>query len=162
MKRIYLFLLCAIYMMVVGLVGAHADTFNVTTPGTLEQLVNNADNDSIIELTVMGTINWKDLTFIRSCDGRVKALQVIDLTDVSIEESEDSCYNDIGMSGDMAGFDDRIYFYYSNDVRKRYEQVGSIYLSTHTHYYSNDLGGLFQGMQTLREVHLPKGTPNIG
>lgn len=139
-----------------------ADTFNVTTPGTLEQLVNNADNDSITELTVKGTINWKDLKFIRSCDGRVKALQVIDLTDVEIEESEDSCYSVMHIPSDMMFYDDRIYFYYSNDIKKINKQVGSTYISTHTHYYSNDLGGLFYGMEALHEVRLPKGISNIG
>jgi len=108
MKSLHLYLFTAALLFAVQ---GKADTFNVATPGTLETIVNNADNDSITELTVKGTINWKDLKFIRSQSGRVKALQVIDLTDVQIEESEDSCYAKITENLYIG------YFYYSNTPR---------------------------------------------
>lgn len=167
MKKILLSLLVAYFTLLEAkFTPCAADTFNVTTAGTLEQLVNNAVNDSITELTITGTINWKDLKFISSCSGRVKALQVIDLTDVTIEESEDSCYAtrsgllvSSGMMDSWMG-----YFYYSNTPRyeKKYTSTGLGGLSTTLRSYNNDLGGLFVGMSTLRKVRLPKTTSNIG
>jgi len=142
-----------------------ADTFNVATPGTLEQIVNSASNDSITEMTVTGTINWKDLKFIRSCEGRVKALQVIDLSDVSIEESEDSCYSVAKYSlSDILGDYYYGYFFYSNNPRRDISSKSSGLggEAQTVKYYNNDLGGLFSEMKTLREVHLPKTVTDIG
>lgn len=163
MKRI---LLITVAMLLC--IASKADKFNVTTPGTLEQLVNNADNDSITELTVTGTINWKDLKFIRSCDGKVKALQIVDLTDVDIEESEDSCYAQI-MYTDKTYFSytylEGVRFYYSNTPRQTlYNNFD--WSDRTSHYmdlcYNNDLGGLFFGMKTLRKAYLPKKTTKVG
>lgn len=145
-------------------VETHADTFSVSTPGTLEQLVNAASNDSITELTVTGKINWQDLRFIRSCDGRVKALQVIDLSNATIEVSEDSCYSTITTYGDILGSSATTYYYYSNNAKKTYKSKSSgLGGAKETKgYYDNDLAGLFYDMTTLREVKLPSTISNIG
>jgi len=148
MKSLHLYLFTAALLFAVQ---GKADTFNVTTPGTLEQIIEDymadAEDLNVYELKVTGKINGKDIAFIRSKSGYVTNLQVIDLSEVELVPSDDYYYVvEHGSSGD--------YYYYdveNHDDGLKYNNV-----------YRNDLSYAFSGMDKIKEIKLPKSLPALG
>lgn len=86
-------------------------TVDVTTAGTLPELIGDANKSSIESLTVTGTLNGTDINYIREMAGRDKygdevkgnSLTKLDISGADIVEGGDTYFYSYGTSNDVVG-----------------------------------------------------------
>ena len=138
-------------------------TIEVSTEGTLEQVIDNSDEPSFAELKIIGRLNADDIVYLRTGTGRISTVEVLDLSEVSIVGGG-GAYATVKYSKTDDTMDNYTFtFYSSEDNRKEVEVVsnmlgGNNYKIT---YYSNNLAGAFSNMK-YKKVVMPKNVQEIG
>lgn len=158
-----LLILVATFLATIG----RADTFNVfnvTTPGTLEQVIDeamqNAEDLDIYQLKVTGRINSADLRYIREASGYLTNMTSLDLSEVELVPStnptEDYYYKASKLvDGAFGGY--TLYYCYSDTTaieNHTYMGAGSA-IGGYMILYANDLREAFSSLGKVREVKLP-------
>jgi hypothetical protein len=104
-------------------------TVHVETEGTLEELITSQDVLKITDLTVTGRITAADISYLRSGSGRVVNLETLDLSGVTLIESNDY------YSSRSEGLDN-YYYYLSEKETKYYVRMNSYMEEPPTKYYT--------------------------
>ncbi|MBP5322305.1 MAG: leucine-rich repeat domain-containing protein [Bacteroidaceae bacterium] len=141
-----------------------AETITVEQPGTLRELMNNLESTRIRELTLHGTLNADDLSYLHSQTGRLQNLEAIDMKDVTFEYGGDKPYATITKK--VSGFIGNIThdYYLSNENRTESGGEGNMLggYDGWVKHYTDKLDNLFNGMTTLRRVVWPDCVKGIG
>lgn len=143
-------------------------TLNVTTEGTLEQVVNDSDEPSFRTLKIIGRLNATDICYLRTASGRIAGVDTLDLRDVTIVAGGRAYATLIEerVNGDEIDF--YSYKFYSSDEPHKKISKGSSLLENgiihNTYsitYYCNNLAGAFSKMN-YGMVIMPKYICEVG
>lgn len=158
MKKIFFFLLgllssCSLW----------AETVHVETPGTLKELLMDLEFTGT-QLTLTGTLNAADLSFIHDGKGRMENVEELDISQIKVMPSDESYAN--GSVSYVAGdnFLPKAYFYYSTecycDTTRTTDMLGRGHVTYKIH--DNNLAGLFLDNASYKKVILPSWLKTIG
>ena len=158
MKKIFFFLL--------GLLSSYslwAETVHVKTPGTLKELLMDMEFTGS-QLTLTGTLNAADLSFIHDGKGRMENVEELDISQIKVQPSDESYANGSVSYGPGDQLEPTAYFYYSEEYSCDTSYVSSGLGFGHYVYKIHDknLGGLFLGNTTYKKVVLPNWLGAIG
>ena len=158
MKKIFFFLL--------GLLSSYslwAETVHVETPGTLKELLMDMEFTGT-QLTLTGTLNAADLSFIHDGKGRMENVEELDISQIKVQPSDESYANGSVSYRPGDNLEPTAYFYYSEEYSCDTSYVSSGLGFGHYVYRIHDknLGGLFLGNTTYRKVVLPNWLGAIG
>lgn len=123
-------------------------TVNVSTPGTLETMIDEIDDYSFPELIVTGELNAIDIVFLRSQSGRLATVERLDLSGVSIVEGG-GAYVTISYQGGTETIDNYKYtFYYSHEYKSEKSVTSNMLGGSNCVIttYTDDLSGMFYGL----------------
>ena len=158
MKKIFFFLLgllssCSLW----------AETVHVETPGTLKELLMDLEFTGT-QLTLTGTLNAADLSFIHDGKGRMENVEELDISQIKVMPSDESYAN--GSVSYVAGdnFLPKAYFYHSTecycDTTRTTDMLGRGHVTYKIH--DNNLAGLFLDNASYKKVILPSWLKTIG
>lgn len=155
MKKTLLFLvsvLCTLTMW--------AETIHVETPGTLKETLMDTDFTGT-QLTITGTLNAADLSYIHDGIGRLANVTDLDISNIKVLPSDESYASGrVGHGENIT----TVYLYYSEE--KHCDTIHSTNMLgmsfTTYHIYDNKLAGLFLDNTTYKTVSLPKFLNAIG
>lgn len=133
---------------------AMAVNINVTTPGSLKDLVIDADGD-FSTLTLAGILNPADVEYLTGNNGKIAQVKHLDIRGISLVKSETEPYRVVTLFSE-AGGGEIGRFYYSDNARVEYtSSVGGLGMPVITYYiYGTDLAGLL-AKTAFRKVTLP-------
>lgn len=158
MKKCILFLLC-----IMSSLSIWAESFLITNPGTLKETLMDADFSGT-QLTITGTLNAADLSYIHDGTGRLANVTDLDISNIKVLPSEE-CYAS-GKVSQTVGDNllPQAYFYYSEENYCDTTHTTDMLGRGHTTYkiHGNHLAGLFLDNASYRNVSLPIFLNNIG
>lgn len=158
MRNLFLSLL-----VVLGVIGMQAEVVHVQTPGTLQDVLMDMDF-SASQLTITGTLNAADLSYIHKGTGRLANVTVIDISGITVIPSDKSYVSEcLGVEQGSTNSRAMGSFYYSNENRcDTIESTNMLGVSSvHYKVYGNRLAGLFRATH-YKKVVLPKELDRIG
>lgn len=116
------------------------------------------------QLTLTGTLNAADLSFIHDGKGRMENVEELDISQIKVMPSDESYAN--GSVSYVAGdnFLPKAYFYYSTecycDTTRTTDMLGRGHVTYKIH--DNNLAGLFLDNASYKKVILPSWLKTIG
>ncbi len=140
-----------------------SETINVTTPGTLQDLLLDLPSRPK-ELKITGSINGTDINYINSGTGKIAGVTILDLSNVKLAVS-DTPYNTTQIGTTDVGLGEiLIQFYISDKCRIDTVSAGGSLGGSGILYkvYSNAFAGGFINNKNLSRVILPHDLPAIG
>ena len=158
MKKIFFFLLgllssCSLW----------AETVHVETPGTLKELLMDMEFTGS-QLTLTGTLNAADLSFIHDGKGRMENVEELDISQIKVMPSDESYAS--GKANRIGGdnLPPTVYFYYSDEYScdTSYVSSGLGYGYNIYRIHDNKLAGLFIDNTAYKKVVLPNWLDAIG
>lgn len=137
---------------------AMAVNINVTTPGSLKDLVIDTDGD-FSTLTLTGILNPADVEYLTGNNGKIAQVDHLDISGISLVKSETEPYRVVTLFSE-AGGGEIGRFYYSDNARVEFtSSVGGLGMPVITYYmYGTDFAGLL-AKTAFRKVTLPS-VPN--
>ena len=136
----------------------------VTTPGTLMELVTELESSRIFSLTIEGTLNTEDLSFIGSNAGRLSQVKELNLSAISLVAGDEP-YKTYSLKENPSSLMGSNTAYFCISDTARIETVitdaplGGL---NYRHYvYGKDLAGLFAGT-SYQKIILPEGQKTVG
>ena len=138
-------------------------TVHVSTPGTLESVIDEIDDYSFPELTITGELNAVDVVFLCNQSGRLGTVQRLDLSGINFVEGG-GAYATISIRKTTAVIEDYTYtFYFSHEYKSHIESSSSM-LGGWNHAittYTDDMSGMFY-KSNYPEVVIPGSVSKIG
>ncbi len=150
-------------LVVLGVIGMQAEEVHVQTPGTLQDVLMDMDF-SASQLTITGTLNAADLSYIHKGTGRLANVTAIDISGITVIPSDESYVSEcLGVEQGSTNSLSMGSFYYSNENRcDTIESTNMMGISSvHYKVYGNRLAGLFRASH-YKKVVLPNGLDRIG
>ena len=158
MKKIFFFLLgllssCSLW----------AETVHVKTPGTLKELLMDMEFTGS-QLTLTGTLNAADLSFIHDGKGRMGNVEELDISQIKVMPSDESYANGKARPIGGGNLSATVYFYYSEEYScdTSYVSSGLGYGYNVYKIHDNNLAGLFLDNASYKKVILPNWLDAIG
>lgn len=137
----------------------------ITTPGSLQEVIDNLESSRFESLTIKGRLNATDIAYLNSGKGKMSLVETLDLSEVTLIPGEES-YANFRSGSDSSGAYGFIFsiFYISDEYRiiTEYKPSGLGGANTYNHIYCNDLSGAFHDNDSFEKVILPQSLPNIG
>lgn len=163
-RKSFLFkaLVCLTCMLMLGN-SAYGVTIEVTTEGTLEQVIEDSDEPSFKTLKIVGRINASDIAYLRTGTSRLSSIQVLDLSEVTLV-SGDEVYATVKWDPDDGLMSNATATFYIADENRMESSYQSNMMGGRNYtykYFSNNLAGAFAQM-SYKQVVLPKGQKEIG
>ena len=157
MARIFTLLLC-----LAGL-PAMATTVEVTMPGTLESTIFNVDEPSFPTLKIVGTLNSDDIQFLRSATGRMKTVETLDLSEITLM-ADGKVYATVSFTAGSETIDNYTYIFYLSNETYEETTVSSNMLGGRNYrivHYGNDLSGTF-AQTDYKKIIMPNHVKTAG
>ena len=158
MKKIFFFLLgllssCSLW----------AETVHVETPGTLKELLMDLEFTGT-QLTLTGTLNAADLSFIHDGKGRMENVEELDISQIKVMPSDESYASGKAYRIGGDNLPPTVYFYYSDEYScdTSYVSSGLGYGYNIYRIHDNKLAGLFIDNTAYKKVVLPNWLDAIG
>lgn len=137
----------------------------ITTPGSLQEVIDNLESSRFESLTIKGSLNATDIAYLNSGKGKMSLVETLDLSEVTLIPGEESYanYKSGSAPGGAYGFVFSI-FYISDEyhIITERESSGLGGTNVYNHIYCNDLSGAFHGNDSFEKIILPQSLPNIG
>ena len=155
-------LLLKLLLCLLGL-PATATTVEVATPGTLENCIYNLDEPSFPTLKIVGALNSDDLRYLHTATGRMKTVETLDLSEVTIV-IDGKAYATAAHGDDSGFFNSYTYtFYLSNEVYEERTSFGNSMggMNYQIAHYGNDLSGAF-AQTNYKKIIMPNGFKTAG
>ena len=142
-------------------------TVNLTTAGTLQEVLMDSEHDHIDGLTIKGKFNSVDLIYLQNRTGRLADLEFLDLTDIEIVECDEYYYYWTEPKSSIGGYGNPpAHLYYLSPTEYTTSETTGSLASKQTRYYHHtpnlDYAFYKNGGQYLKEICLPKGNKKVG
>lgn len=170
MKRILFLSVISLLSLFANIANA-ADwqTFNVNTPGTLEDLMtdwaatapSSAYNN--LQVKINGALNTADLRYLASGSGSViNKIKELDLRNVTVINSESQYYARITISTSDVSF--YAFYCYTSDENYSRSHSGTWLgtIQSAEYFYGNCFAGVFTKFSSLETIYLPSYMTEIG
>lgn len=131
------------------------ETIHVTTPGQLEDLVDNLESSRINRLVITGTLNAADLIYLRSGAGRMAKIGTLDISGIRLQASDEP-YSIVRT--EKAPYNTLRYYIADKDsVATGYDESPAwvIHDTSYREVYGKRLEGLFIGVNSFTNLILP-------
>lgn len=140
------------------------ERLNVTTPGSLRDLVNELPSSRIRHLSISGLLNGADIAYLVGGAGRMTKVDSLDISEITLVQSPEP-YKTLLVNVSDVGFGTTTEIYYISDTYEVISESESTGLGgsiVTRHVFCNDLSGAFAESAAFKYVVMPKSLSRVG
>lgn len=140
------------------------ERINVTTPGSLRDLVNDLPSSRIRHLIISGSLNGADIAYLVGGAGRMTKVDSLDISEITLVKSPEP-YKTLLVHVSDVGFGTTTEIYYISDkyeVISEESDTGLGGSKVTNHVFCNDLSGAFAESMAFKYVVMPKSLSRVG
>jgi len=142
---------------------AQGSTVNVINPGTLRDLITELPTARINNLTITGSLNGDDISYLVGGTGKMVKVDTLDISQIDLI-GNDQPYKNIQVAKSDIGFGTTTEIYYLSEtdtIISDYEYTGFGGSIVTRHVYCKDLSGAFAENSSFKHVVLPQNLSRI-
>lgn len=139
-------------------VNAGNTIINVTNPGTFKELVIDLPSERIEKLTISGSLNGDDISYLVSGNGKLARVDTLNLSEVMLV-GNDQPYKTLQVATSDIGFGTTTEVYYLSEkdsISEEYVYTGFGGSKITRHVFCKDLSGAFAENSSFKHVTVRK------